>query len=177
MRKIKKIIGLLIYNFFAKYLPVSYASPKVGQQCIRALCGKLILDKCGKNVNIERNAVFSSRVELGDNSGIGIRASISGKCIIGDNVMLGPDCVIYSRNHDFSNTEIPMCQQGYQEEKPVVIGDDVWIGGRVIILPGVHIGSHCIIGAGSVVTRDIPDWAIAAGNPARVKKFRNEVED
>lgn len=175
MNKIKKIVGLLLYNCIAKYLPVSYAQPKIGQQHIRALCGKLILKKCGKNVNIERNAVFSSKVELGNNSGIGIRASIAGKCIIGNDVMMGPDCVIYSRNHSFSNTGIPMCQQGYQEEKTVIIGDDVWIGGRVIILPGVHIGNHCVIGAGSVVTRDIPDWAIAAGNPARVKKYRKEV--
>lgn len=177
MRKIKKILGLLIYNGFAKYLPTSHTIPKIGQQRLRALCGKLILTKCGKNVNIERNATFSSKVELGDNSGIGIRATISGKCIVGNNVMMGPDCVIYSRNHEFSNLDIPMREQGYKEEKTVVIGDDVWIGGRVIILPGVHIGNHCIIGAGSVVTKDIPDWAIAAGNPAKVIKFRNEAKE
>ncbi len=65
--------------------------------------------------------------------------------------------------------------QGFSEEKAVVIGDDVWIGGRVIILPGVHVGSHSIIGAGAVVTKDVPEWAIVAGNPAIVKKYRKEL--
>ena len=113
---------------------------------------------------------------MGDNSGIGINASISGKCIIGDDVMMGPDCIIYTWNHKFDDTTTTMRGQGFQEEKPVYIGNDVWIGGRVIILPGVHIGNHCIIGAGSVVTKNIPDWAVAAGNPATVKKYRNIVE-
>ena len=66
-----------------------------------------------------------------------------------------------------------MCSQGFTDPKPIVIGDDVWIGRRVMVMPGVHIGSHCIIGAGAIVTKDIPDWAIAAGSPAVVKKYRN----
>ena len=172
MKKVKKFIGLCFYNLFAKHLPVSYAKIKLGQKFFRGICGKLILTKCGKKVNIEKGAVFSSRVCLGDRSGIGIRAQIGGGCVIGNDVMMGPDCIIYTRNHRFDDTQKPMCEQGFQEEKPVYIGDDVWIGGRVIILPGVHIGSHVIIGAGSVVTKDIPNWAVAAGNPAVVKKFR-----
>ncbi len=139
---------------------------------MRKLCAKLIITKCGKNVNVEKSARFSSRISLGDNSGIGIRASIQGNTYIGNNVMMGPDCIIYTRNHKFSRTDIPMCEQGFQEEKPVYIGDDVWIGGRVIILPGVKIGTGAIIGAGSVVTKDVPDYAIVAGNPATVKKYR-----
>ena len=173
MKKVKKYIGLFLYNSFAKYLPNSFSSIiKIGQRQIRAFCGKLILQKCGKRVNIERNAVFSSKVELGDNSGIGINAFISGKCIIGDDVMMGPDCMIYCSNHRVDDTTTTMRGQGIQDEKPVYIGNDVWIGARVIILPGVHIGNHCIIGAGAVVTKDVPDWAVAAGNPAVVKKYR-----
>ncbi len=173
MKKIKKLIGVFIYNLIAKHLPNSHSNLKLGQKQLRALCGKLMLEKCGKNVNIERGATFSSRVELGDNSGIGINASIGGKCIIGNDVMMGAHCIIYSRNHKFDDTTTTMRGQGFQEEKPVVIGDDVWIGGRVIILPGVHVGSHSIIGAGAVVTKDVPEWAIVAGNPAIVKKYRN----
>ncbi len=175
MKKIRKVLGIVLYNLIAKHLPVSYSHIKVGQKAFRALCGKLILDKCGKNVNIEKNAVFSSRIELGDNSGIGINASIGGKCYIGKDVMMGPQCIIYTRNHKFDDTTTTMRGQGFQEERPVHIGDDVWIGGRVTILPGVHIGSHSIIGAGAVVTKDVPEWAIAAGNPAVVKKYRKEV--
>ena len=166
------LIGKIIYALIAKHLPVSYSPIKIGQKQFRALCARLILTKCGKGVNVEKGAIFSSKVELGNYSGIGIDACIDGKCIIGDNVMMGPHCIIYTRNHKFDDVSVPMCEQGMQPEKPVYIGDDVWIGGRVTILPGVHIGSHSIIGAGAVVTRDVPDFAIVAGNPATVKKYR-----
>lgn len=92
------------------------------------------------------------------------------KC--GDNVMMAPDCIIYVRNHESSRLDIPMCEQGSTEERPVVIGNDVWIGGRVIILPGVKIGDGAIIGAGSVVTKDVSEYDVVAGNPARVIKNR-----
>ena len=172
MRKLKKLIGLIIYNVIAKHLPSSFSAVNLGQRKLRELCGKLILEKCGAEVNIEKDAVFSSKVELGDRSGIGIRASISGKCVIGNDVMMGPECIIYSWNHKVDDVTTTMRGQGFTEEEPVIIGDDVWIGGRVTILPGVHIGSHSIIGAGAVVTKDVPEWAIAAGNPAVVKKYR-----
>ena len=173
MKKIRKAFGLVLYTLIGKHLPVSYARIKIGQRAFRAFCGKLLLEKCGKKVNIERGATFSSRIELGDRSGIGIDASISGKCIIGNDVMMGPACIIYSSNHKTDDLTVPMREQGFAEEKPVNIGGDVWIGGRVTILPGVHVGSHAIIGAGAVVTRDVPEWAIVAGNPAKVKKYRN----
>lgn len=172
MRKIKKLLGLALYHAIGKHLPTSFSPIKIGQKGFRGFCGRLILARCGKKVNIERKAVFSSRVELGDNSGIGINALIDGKCVIGRDVMMGPDCIIYTKNHSFSDTNIPMNLQGNQEEKPVYIGDDVWIGARVIILPGVNIGSHSIVGAGSVVTKDVPEGAVVAGNPATVKKYR-----
>jgi len=126
----------------------------------------------GKNVNIERGAVFSSKVEIGDSSGIGIDAQIGGKCIIGNCVMMGPECRIYTFNHSAERTDIPIQKQGSTEERPVIIGSDVWIGSRVTILPGVKIGNGVIIGAGAVVTKDIPDYGVAAGNPAIVKKYR-----
>lgn len=65
-----------------------------------------------------------------------------------------------------------MCEQGSTEERPVVIGNDVWIGGRVVILPGVRIGNGAIIGAGSVVTKDVADYDVVAGNHARIIKNR-----
>ena len=177
MIKRKNLISIVIgrfFYFFASKLPASFSRIKVGQKFFRSMCGKLILSECGKNVNIEKGAVFSSRVTLGDNSGIGIRASISGETRIGSNVMMGPDCIIYTKNHDFSRTDIPMNQQGFQKEKPVFISDDVWIGGRVTILPGVKIGTGAIIGAGSIVTKDVPDYAIVGGNPAKILKYRNQ---
>ena len=174
MRKIKIAIGRIMYDYVAKHLPISYNFFGGVGKCLRRLCGKLILSRCGKNVNIERGAVFSSKVTLGDNSGIGINASLSGKVLIGDNVMMGPCCTFYSRNHAFDRLDIPMCEQGYQDEKPIIIGDDVWIGGHVIVLPGVHVGNGAILAAGAVVTKDVPEYAIVGGNPARVIKYRNQ---
>lgn len=170
--KFKKYIGYAIYHAFAKRLPVSNSRINVLQKQIRGFCGKLILKECGKNINIEKGAKFSSKVSIGDFSGIGINASIGGKCTIGKYVMMGPNCTIYSRNHEISDISRPMMEQGYSEEKEVVIGDDVWIGGNVTVLPGVKIGSHSVIGACSVVTKDVPEYAVVAGNPAVVKKYR-----
>jgi len=121
-------------------------------------------------------ANFSSKVQLGDRSGIGIYASIGGTTYIGNDVMMGPHCTIYTRNHKTDDVTTTMRGQGFEEEKPVYIGDDVWIGGNVTILPGVKIGSHSIIGACAVVTKDVPEWAVVAGNPAVVKKYRKNIE-
>ena len=174
MRRIKILLGRIIYILFAKWLPPSY-TPLFGgfAKWLRKICGKLILAKCGKKVNIEHGANFSSKVSLGNNSGIGINASLGGKVTIGDNVMMGPHCIIYTRNHEFNRIDVPMCEQGFRPEQPVVIGNDVWIGGRVIILPGVNIGNGAILGAGAVVTKDVPQYAVVGGNPAKIIKYRN----
>lgn len=128
--------------------------------------------KSGKNVDIERGATFSRRTEIGNNSGIGVNCRLQGEVIIGDNVMMGQDCLIYTSNHEFSRIDIPIQQQGYQAEHKVTIGNDVWIGARVIILPGVTIGNGVIVGAGAVVTKDVPDYMIVAGNPAKIIRER-----
>ena len=123
---------------------------------------------------LKRGANFSTKLSLGDNSGVGKRASLQGTVTIGNDVMMGPDCIIYTVNHCFDSIDVPMIKQGFYPEEPVEIGDDVWIGGRVTILPGVKIGNHVIIAAGAVVTKDVPDYAIVGGVPAKILKFRNE---
>ena len=170
--KIGSIIGRILYDCIAKHLPASFDFAKVGQKPFRAWCARRIATSVGKNVNIEKGALFYSKLTIGDNSGIGVNCVIHGECHIGKDVMMGPECIVFTRNHLFDDVTKPMNTQGFEEEKPVYIGDDVWIGSRVIILPGVKIGDHSIIGAGSIVTKDIPQWAIAAGNPAVVKKYR-----
>ena len=86
--------------------------------------------------------------------------------------MMGPECMIYTSNHGMDRTDIPMWKQQSTEVEPVVIGNDVWIGARVIILPGVHIGDGCVIGAGSVVTKDVEEYTVVAGNPAKFIRKR-----
>lgn len=133
------------------------------------------VDKVDKNVHIQRESVIARRVSIGDYSGIGERCSVQGNVSIGNHVMMGPEVLIYTQNHLFERTDIPMDSQGFAEEKPVIIRDDVWIGARVIILPGVTIGTGSVIGAGAVVTKDIPAYSVVAGNPAKV--VRNRIED
>ena len=85
--------------------------------------------------------------------------------------MMGPDVSILTHTHNIERTDIPMGQQGMRVSEGV-IGNDVWIGMRVIIMPGVTIGNGVVIGAGAVVTRDVPDYAIVGGVTAQVIKFR-----
>lgn len=86
---------------------------------------------------------------------------------IGDTVMFGPNVSILAATHE---TEVQSRRDNIEYAKPITIGDDCWIGGHVVILPGVTIGQGCTIGASSVVTRDIPAWSVAMGSPARVVK-------
>jgi len=92
---------------------------------------------------------------------------------IGDNCMLAPNVAIYTAGHPLH----PAARNTlYEYGVEVTIGDNVWIGGNVVITPGVHIGSNTVIGAGSVVTKDIPEWVVAAGNPCRVIREITEEE-
>lgn len=92
---------------------------------------------------------------------------------IGDNCQLAPNVAIYTAGHpiypDSRNS-------GYEYGKEITIGDNVWIGGNTVVCPGVHIGNNVVIGAGSVVTKDIPDWCIAVGNPCRVQRIITEAD-
>lgn len=143
-------------------------------QKIRYWLGSRFVESCGKHVNFEHGARFNPELTIGDYSGIGVNCLVSGRTYIGSHVMMGPDCIMYSYSHAYDRLDIPMDQQGFEPPTPIHIGDDVWIGARVIVLPGVKIGSHCIIGAGAVVTKDVPDYAIVGGVPARVIRYRTE---
>lgn len=165
-------VSIFIYHLVIKRLPPSYFPGGSFIKNVRyAYCRKLF-KKCGVNVNIEPNATLSFRkIEIGDNSGIGNNARI-GAALIGNDVMMAPDVIILSRSHEYSSLDRPMRLQGDTEEKLVVIGDDVWIGTRVLILPGVRIGKGAILAAGAVVTKNVPEYAIVGGNPARFIKSR-----
>lgn len=93
------------------------------------------------------------------------------KVKIGDNCMFGPNVSLYTAGHpvhpDTRNS-------GYEYGKEIIVGDNVWIGGNTVVCPGVHIGNNVVIGAGSVVTKDIPDWCIAVGNPCKVLRIITE---
>ena len=93
---------------------------------------------------------------------------------IGSNCMIGAGTLICGVNHGYSDITVPMRNQ-FTSNLPINIENDVWIGMNVVVLPGVNIGTGSIIGAGSVVNRDIPAYAIAVGNPCKVIKFRTAI--
>lgn len=156
----------------ANKLPVSYnvGGGKIAK-VIRAICARYMLEFCGDNVNIERGSTFSSKSRIGNNSGIGINAQL-GIVYIGDNVLMGKDCIGVTRNHNYIRKDLLIREQGYTEEQPIIIGNDVWIGHRVTLLPGVHIADGTVIGAGAVVTHNTEPYSVVAGNPARIIKYR-----
>ena len=110
---------------------------------------------------------YGSQIEIGDHFFANYDCLFLDVCsiTIGNHVMLGPRVCLYTAAHPLSSE---VRDTGLEYGKPITIGNSVWIGGNVIVNPGVTIGNEVVIGAGSVVTHDLPDGVIAAGNPCRV---------
>lgn len=170
---IRRPIFWLTYNLLARHLPRSSTPYSLGSRIIRAFVCKQLFEEFGSNVTIEPNVIFynMSNSKIGDCSGIGMNSYI-GLVKIGKNVMIGPELFAISINHEFKDINVPMAKQGKRKDQPIIIEDDVWIGARVIILPGITIGTGSIIGAGSVVTKNVAPFSIVAGNPATVIRIR-----
>ncbi len=127
--------------------------------------------------NMEKEVVILSPIytDYGYNCRIGEATFINhgaylmdaGKITVGSHCFIGPNCGMYTAIHAMLPEER---NRGIERAKPIVLGDNVWLGGDVTILPGVTIGSNTVIGAGSVVTKDIPSGVVAAGNPCRVMR-------
>lgn len=172
-----RISKKLIYSFyivFLRHTPEDYRPYALFFPWLRNKAVQYSIIRCGKKIRVKSNADISPNIIVGDFSEIGTRALIQGNVEIGDYVIMGPDIKIYTRNHEFLDLEKPMAIQGKRYYK-TKIGHDVWIGANVIILPGVTIGSHSIIAAGAIVTKDVPEWAIVGGNPAKTLKYRKNV--
>ena len=159
-----------LYWGIARHLPWSPRPGGSAARRIRAALARRMLDACGRGVNVEHGAWFGSGrgIELGDRSDLGMDCLVIGPLRVGRDVMMGPRCVILASRHATGRTDVPMNQQGFLPDRAVVIEDDVWLGANVTVLPGRVIGTGSIVGAGSVVTRDVPPWSVVGGNPARV---------
>ncbi len=171
MKKVFYFIYLVIF----KNTPEDYRPYALFFPWIRSFLVKNYLKKCGKKPLVKNMAEISLNATCGDYSEMGTRSMIQANVHLGDYVIMGPDVKIYSRNHKYDSLEIPIAKQGknYYE---TFVGNDVWIGANVVITAGCKVGNHCIIAAGAVVTKDIPDYAIVGGIPAKVIKFRKEVQ-
>ena len=171
--KFLRPIFLILYYGLLKFFPATNNRYLNFIRVIRSYVASRLFARTGKNINVEKGANFGlgNNIEIGDNSGLGVNCNVRGPLKLGDNVMMGPDVIIMTNNHNFTRTDIPMLAQGHTV-KEIVIGNDVWIGARVIILSGVIIGDGVIIGAGSVVTKNIESYAIVGGVPAKLIKYR-----
>lgn len=170
-----KLIIVIFYYGIARWLPAS-TTFVVGTFCkkVRGFCGFVLFKKCGNNINIERGAHFGkgSNLEIGDNSGIGKNCTVPSNIIIGNNVMMGPNCFFLHANHNISEVNIPMIQQGFDAPLQIVIEDDVWIGRQVLVMAGKKIAMGSVVAAGCVLTKDFSEYSIVGGNPSRVLKQR-----
>ncbi|MDO5697419.1 MAG: acyltransferase [Dermatophilus congolensis] len=164
----------LFYYGVAKHLPRKVSPGGSIGRAARNLACRGLFEHLGRGTNIDAGTYFASgvRIRLGDRSGIGAESIVLGSVHIGDDVMIGPRCVLLTEEHAFSDTERPMNTQGMLPDKPIVIEDDVWLGVGVTVLPGVRIGRGAIVAAGAVVTHDVPPLAIVGGVPAKQLKTR-----
>ena len=169
-------IALLVYYLFARWFPTQpMPGWRFGYALRRALF-RIIAEEVGPGLIVKHNAYVGNgeRLRIGSNSQIGQNCRIGKDVTIGDDVVMGPDVVMMTASHAFDDPDIPIRLQGATSPRPINIGNDVWIGTRVVILPGVTIGDKAVIGAGSIVTKDIPERAIAVGSPARAIRYRVE---
>lgn len=169
-----RYISLLSYYLFAQYLPKSTTPIGAPIRKFRYILARNMFRRCGKGVKLEDHVYFGdgNNKEIGNHSIIGSHVELYGTIKIGNCVMIAPHTIIITRNHNSSNLEVPMIFQGYTKEEKVVIEDDVWIGTRSIILKGIRIGKGSIIGAGSVVTKDVKPYSIVGGVPAKLIRMR-----
>lgn len=130
----------------------------------------------GKKSTIEDFCTINNgvgKIYIGDNTRIGIGSVLIGPVSIGDDVRLAQNVVVTALNHNYQDVSKPISEQGVNTEQ-VYIGDETWIGANAVILPGIFIGKHCIVAAGSIVTRNVPSFSVVAGNPARIIKQYNK---
>jgi maltose O-acetyltransferase len=168
-----KAIFRFLYYVIGKHLPNSNFPLGRVYSGIRGFFCKGFLNQFGSNITLEGNIFFGDGrdIEIGNNSQINEECWIRNSKI-GKDVMIGPYSMILNYGHNIDDVNIPMIDQGVKFYQQTIIEDNVWIGARAVILPGVKICSGAVVGAGSVVTKDVDAYTIVAGNPAKFIRSR-----
>lgn len=129
----------------------------------------------GDNVSIGENTVISGGVQIGSNTSINSNVSISAsppsKVIIGNDCLIAQNVVIRSDDHRFDDVDRLIREQG-KTGADIRIENDCWLGANVVVLKGVHLGAHTVVGAGAIVTKSFPAYSVIVGNPARLIRLR-----
>jgi maltose O-acetyltransferase len=156
-------------NLLHRLNVIEYRITKKAREIIREL-----IPNAGKNLYIEPPFFcdYGYNITCGDNVYFNVNCVVldGAKVTIGSNVFFGPNVQIYTANHPVE-AEL---RKTLEYTNSISIGDDCWIGGNAVILPGITIGKGCVIGAGAVVTKDIPDQSLAVGSPATVIRKLNQ---
>lgn len=169
MRKFLFLVDSLYLSFILA-LPNTYFFDKLRCKYYRRK-GCDLDSQTSISANVRVNGYF----RMGKGSSIAHNCTLSGfdaGIFIGENVMIAPNCVLVAFDHGFTDINIPMSKQKFVQQ-PITISDDVWIGANCTITKGVKIGKGVIVGANSCVNKDIPDYAIVGGVPAKILKYRN----
>ena len=159
---------LMIYYGVLQFIPMQpFPLFKIGY-LLRRKAVEYLVEEIGRDVVVKSFCYFGdgSRLKVGSRTQLGQKAKLNGKIVLGSDVLMGPEVIMMATSHAFNDLKLPINQQGSLPEGEIAIGDNCWIGTRVIILPGVTIG------AGSVVTKSFPENSIIAGNPARFIRTR-----
>lgn len=157
---------------------VQATGAEIGADCFISPQAAIICDpkrpfKIGDHSIVAAQAYITGHVHLGKHCSINPFATIRENVRGGDAIRIGSHACLIGANHGFADTETPIYQQPHTSQG-ITLGDDIWIGSHAIVLDGVKIGSHTILAAGAVVTKDAPDYAIVAGNPARIIRMRKK---
>ncbi|MDH6254066.1 maltose O-acetyltransferase [Chryseobacterium sp. H1D6B] len=162
---------LINERIFIKDLCLEYNQIKNSDIPKRTAFLKKIIKNIKGNICIEPSfwCDYGYNIECGENFYANHNLVIldCAKVKFGDNVFIGPSCSFYTAGHPL---DVEQRNKGLEYARPITVGDNVWFGGNVVVLPGVSIGNNSVIGAGSVVTKDIPDNVVAVGNPCKVVK-------
>ena len=175
-KSIKTIIYYIIYYSFAYYLPFSGRWGIIGRTAdyIRMQVCRQLFNKTGKKFSVGKRVDFGylgSLISCGNHANFGnyLKIKGNGRLILKDHIAMGEDVTIITQDHKYLQDSYDGFVIG-----DVVINNYVWIGDKSIILKGITIGDHAIVAAGAVVTKDVPDYAIVGGNPAKIIKYRNK---
>jgi acetyltransferase-like isoleucine patch superfamily enzyme len=172
-----KKIALFIYYLIVRKLPSSYFPMGEIFNSIRVFNLKQLID-IGEGNCVQTGFRFGMREQLviGNNCQINEDVYIQ-SAKIGNDVLIAQNVSLLAVTHKFRSMSIPIIKQGSTDVDPVIVGNGVWIGRNVTVMPGITLGEGCIVGTGAVVTKDVPPYAIVGGVPARLIRYRTNDDD
>lgn len=174
----KRLLCLMAYYGFAKHLPDSSLPGGELSTRLRSLLCRGFIANAGEGIHVRAGAFLADgrHLYMDDRSSIGPGCRIYG-AKLGFGVVIGPNCVMFKENRAYDDLNKPVGIHGTTPIKLPVVEDHAWVGERALVLQGRRIGKGAIVGAGAVVTRDVPPYAIVGGNPARVIGHRDKKLD